>query len=1069
MASWLKQYYLYTLPAAQKKQHVLANWDFPNMHPFVNDWMARIVDHIPLGQRNPAQHPYAKEVLVWRIWNQLSCTDNPGYASLLAYIGKDPRSADRKRLGLAEKIAQLFDDYQNFRPRLLLDWEQGRNTAATEPQFAWQPILWRALIAENPHSYLRLNQCIQRELTTNTEIRQIYDRLAVFHLSTLPPAYITFFELLARHIDVTLYVFNPSQEFWLDDPTQKQHLKQMCFGEIEARFYDPPHPLLSGLARGTQAYLSTLLDRCDEPEAAFGPNRTDTLLQTLQTEIRMRAPQSGQRPQHDDGSLQIHICHSPAREVEVAHDLILRWFETYPDSQPRDVQILVTDLATYAPFIDATFKPNDSTAAIPCTLSKRPAASAGTIGNAFIKLLKINDARMTAGECMDLLSVDPIREAYGLTPEDIAALRNRVSAAGIRWGRDADHLHRVIGAPIPDTATWRHGLDRLLVGLALGPETASGTPRDFISAGALGTVLPYTDVEGEAAKQVGTLARFFADLDALAEALNETRTLSAWHRFLHDLLARFFVDTEASVAELNGLRRTLRSLAEIAPLAKDPILSGSIIALFLESSLATLSPAGNCVANTVLFTPLQSMQVTPRKLILLLGLNEGTFPRTDQRVAFDLLGVQPHFGDRSLRHEDRLAFLEALLSAREQLIITYQGRSTSDNQPIPPSPVVTELLQYLDGSVTPIEQRLQGFNPAYFTGKRPLFSYSHDHYVAALARATQNPAPAVPALVRDAPPAPQIAEADAVVALAELQLFCQHPAKYYYTQGLELFLRTEETFDDEECFALDGLGRYALKRDLVEVLLADQSAEPEPAFYRAYQEKGELPLGSYGLAAAQQQKTEAADFLATRCTTLNATYRELLCAQQEATPQQITAACGPCAVRGVVPLHVRDGQNVHVTWTLGSLTAKHSLGAWLTHVAGHAAGLSFQTLILSKKAEDEISFAPLERSCAQQALEQIVDRFKQGRTQRPPFTPDTAIAFIEKMNSAAAITPEEARTVAARAFTAGYEHTDPYYQLAWQDASPTDDPRFCDCVSALLIHYRALRPNVAPKKARAKK
>jgi len=1068
MASWLKHYYLYQLPPAAKKQRVLANWDFPNIHPFVNDWMAKIVDHIPLGQRNPAQHPYSKEVLLWRIWNQLQRAE-PGYQLLHAYIGNDPASADRKRFGLAEKIAQLFDDYQNFRPRLLLDWERGLNTAATESQFAWQPLLWRALIAENPNSYLRLNQRIQHELTTNTELQQTYAQLSVFHLSTLPPAYIRFFELLARHIDVTLYVFNPSQEFWLDDPTQKQHLKQMCFGEIEARFYDPPHPLLSAFARGTQAYLSTLLDLCDEPESAFGPNQTDSLLHALQAEIRQRAPHAGHRAQHDDGSLQLHLCHSPAREVEVAKDLILRWFETHPESQPRDVQVLVADLATYAPFIDATFKPNDPSAAIPCTLSKRPPVSAGTIANAFIKLLKINDARMTASECMDLLSVDPIREAYGLTPDDLAALRNRVNAAGIRWGRDAHHLQRVIGASIPDNATWRHGLDRLLVGLAIGPETASGTARDFIPAGALGNVLPYTDVEGDAAKQIGTLARFFSDLETLAETLNETKSLSAWSAFLQNLLARFFVDTEASLAELTSLRRTIHALVEVAPLAKDPLLTSTVVAVHMESSLSALTPAGNCVTNTVLFTPLQSMQATPRKLILLLGLNEGSFPRTDQRVAFDLLGVQPHFGDRSLRHEDRLAFLEALLCAREQLIITYQGRSTSDNQPIPPSPVVTELMQYLDGSVMPIEQRLQGFNPAYFMDKSPLFSYSHDHYVAARARATQIPACTVSPLVRsDLPVLPPTPHTTALL-LTDLQAFFHNPAKYYYTQNLELFLRAEETLHDEECFALDGLSSYALKRDLIDALLDDQTPEPIPAFYRTYQEKGELPLGSYGLAIAQQQKNEACAFLETRCATFTATYRELLHAQKRATPQHFNAALSMCDVRGAVTLQASGSHTVHLISTLGALSTKLRVTAWLAHIAGHAAGLSFQTLLLSKKPEEETCFAPLDHRRAQRALEDIVHLFTQGEMCVLPITPDSAIAFIEKKNSAESVTQEEARAAAAQAFATGYEPADPYYQLAWKTTAPTDDARFCACAETLLAEYQAVRPTATPKKARIKK
>ncbi len=133
--------------SGKKNSSSLANWDFPNIHPFVNDWMAKIVHHIPLGQRNPAQHPYAKEVLLWRIWNQLQRTDEPDYQLLYAYIGNAPLSRGSQTLRPRGENAQLSMTIRTSRPRLLRDWEQALNTAATEPQFAWQPRLRRALIA----------------------------------------------------------------------------------------------------------------------------------------------------------------------------------------------------------------------------------------------------------------------------------------------------------------------------------------------------------------------------------------------------------------------------------------------------------------------------------------------------------------------------------------------------------------------------------------------------------------------------------------------------------------------------------------------------------------------------------------------------------------------------------------------------------------------------------------------------------------------------------------------------------------------------------------------------------
>lgn len=52
-------------------------------------------------------------------------------------------------------------------------------------------------------------------------------------------------------------------------------------------------------------------------------------------------------------------------------------------------------------------------------------------------------------------------------------------------------------------------------------------------------------------------------------------------------------------------------------------------------------------------------------------------------------------GDRSRRDDDRYLFLEALLSAQQQLYISYIGRSIQDNSKRYPSVLVSELIEYV--------------------------------------------------------------------------------------------------------------------------------------------------------------------------------------------------------------------------------------------------------------------------------------------------------------------------------------------------------------------------------------
>ncbi|HAS82266.1 MAG TPA: hypothetical protein DCS43_06230 [Verrucomicrobia bacterium] len=297
---WLKLHFLYDFARKSNTQRVLACWNFKMLHPFVNDWLAKAHAGTEIGKRNPSQHPYSRDVLQWRIWNELcQHVELEDYATLRTYIGEYPQAMDRKRWGLAQRLAQLFDDYQNYRPELLRAWQDNKacpEACAHPENLKWQKVLWQALVKKNPETYL--NQFLtMREKLPTCGINQVYRRISVFHTSAMPKAYMQFFEELAKIIPVEMFIFNPSQVFWIEDSSVKQFVKTLIKsgqedspepetdlrGNIALAWMDPPHPILSGFGRGTQAFLANVLDRADSAQAVihdqqWGDDRADTLL-----------------------------------------------------------------------------------------------------------------------------------------------------------------------------------------------------------------------------------------------------------------------------------------------------------------------------------------------------------------------------------------------------------------------------------------------------------------------------------------------------------------------------------------------------------------------------------------------------------------------------------------------------------------------------------------------------------------------------------------------------------------------------------------------------------------------
>ena len=78
------------------------------------------------------------------------------------------------------------------------------------------------------------------------------------------------------------------------------------------------------------------------------------------------------------------------------------------------------------------------------------------------------------------------------------------------------------------------------------------------------------------------------------------------------------------------------------------------------------------------------MRAIPFRVVCLLGMDDESFPRSSARASFDLM-QNPRLGDRNLRDDDRQLFLEALLSARDALLVTYVGQSAQDDSVRPAS------------------------------------------------------------------------------------------------------------------------------------------------------------------------------------------------------------------------------------------------------------------------------------------------------------------------------------------------------------------------------------------------
>jgi exodeoxyribonuclease V gamma subunit len=556
-----------------------------------------------------------------------------------------------------------------------------------------------------------------------------------------------------------------------------------------------------------------------------------------------------------DGSIAIHACHSPMREIEVLYDSLLAMLDEDPDLMPRDILVMIPDLETYAPFIYAVFDTvTEDRMRIPFSVADRSIIKESRIVDAFMTILELAESRMEAGRVLSLLEYPAIRENFELAEADLFRLEEWVKNVNIRWGRDATSRSK-LGLPAMIENTWKTGLQRLLLGLAM-----TGNDRNLFSG-----ILPYDNMEGEDSLLLGRFLDFLGCLFRTCKMCEQPKTVPQWAAAFFTVLNEMFSCTGSFERDVQTLRRVIDRMAENAQVSGfDNRLGIEVVKAFLRNNLAKNYFGSGFMTGGVTFCAMLPMRSIPFKVICLVGQSTDEFPRDVRRLSFDLMASHPARGDRSRRDDDKYLFLEALISARKTFYISYIGQSIQDNTRIVPSVLVSELIDYIgdrfgvDFHELVTHHPLQAFSPAYFQEESPLFSYSRENFAAAARqRAKESVGGFIDGILE--PPSDEWRQLD----VETLVFFFKNPARFLLQKRLGIVFEEMTVLpDDRENFRLEGLNRYLLEQDLLRQQAQGVDLDD---LKTAISARGILPhaeIGSYEFNRMSRDIKSYGDFLA---------------------------------------------------------------------------------------------------------------------------------------------------------------------------------------------------------------
>jgi len=905
---------------------VCANIDFPYPAALVGGAVAAAT-----GVERDAD-PWVAARSVWPLLEVIDAAlGEPWLDPLASYLGAtggtdpfqlgeaDPSLFGReaRRFGSARHLADLYDRYGVHRPGMLRAWAAKEDVDGAgqvlRPQWSWQAELWRRLRDRIgvPSPAERLDDaCVA--LRRDSGIVDLPARLSLFGLTRLPASFLAVLRSLAIHRDVHLFLLHPSPVLWRRVEEETGGRAAVVPRAADPTATLPANPLLMSWgrdAREMQLVLTAGGDGDATPADQHHPIDVaeTTLLQRLQADVRGDRPPPGlplagrdDRAVLDpsDTSLAVHACHGRSRQVEVVRDAILHLLAADPTLEPRDIVVMCPDIEAFAPLIHATFgaaegfdgaadgtdpagsaDPGAATTAaatgptsvdLRVRLADRALRQTNPVLGVVADLLGLASARVTAAQVLDLAGREPVRRRFRFDDEDLARAEEWVAAAGVRWGLDAEH-RAGFKLDALDANTWRAGLDRLLLGVAMAEDGQR----------LVGGVLPLDDVSSSDIDLAGRLAELLDRLTAALDRLTASQPIGAWAAALADAAALLTATTptdawqtaelrhllddvvaEAGAADADavttagfGVHSSRTSATDERRSSAEPKLTLPEVQTLLADRLRGRPTRANFRTGHLTICTLVPMRSVPHRVVCLLGLDDGVFPRKTDVDDDDLVAADARVGDRDPRSEDRQLLLDALLAAESHLIITYSGRDERTNAERPPAVPVGELLDVVDRTVRlpddptgevrartriVVRHPLQPFDARNFmagrlTGAAP---WSFDAVALAGARAVAGeraePAPFLPH-----PLPPVRGEA---VELEHLVRFVQHPVKAFLRQRLGVSL-SEDADDASQALPveLDALEQWGVGDRLLSGRLAGGDRDACVAAERA---RGTLPPGT---------------------------------------------------------------------------------------------------------------------------------------------------------------------------------------------------------------------------------
>ena len=724
--------------------------------------------------------------LQWSVFDILNSDED----ILLEIAGK--KSSDHKHLlQLSQAISDVFDLYQVFRPELIQKWERNHLKYNSNHEI-WQAKLWRALVKKwSEHSGFVTRVDAFKELanwikTGSFPFEKIPGNIWLFSLPHFSAPLSDILSLLSNQLRINNFGYSFEEV--------EAESGNTSFSKKLLKSHFDNYIVLDQSLKAVNAQSQRILISAK----AASPTKLSHVQKVLKEEGIAKVSE-------DDGTFNIHSCHSIKREAELLKDTLLDAFNEDQDLDPEECMILVPNLNDYRTILKDVLSEEINESNIP--IGKGFEDTTSFRNNTLLELLSVLSSDFKVNPVLELIDNPIISERWRFTESEVNTLRE--------WAVEL-HIHRGLDDSV---FSWKSGLDRLFLGYAM-----EGNKYKLFENKAVYTKY----LSSNSTNLLAKLSAFIELLEKQSHQLKATLTVTEWIRKITNIVDLFLLKQYDQTFSITTLINELEELAKkVEPSESKETIKFELFLMWLKKQISISGSVNSGFGHGINVSEYVPNRNIPFKFVAILGLNENVLPSPIIRPEFDLIHQNPAPGDRIDKYDQRYLFFDMINAAQKQLHISFIGQNSRSNIDTSPSVLVQEMIDVCKQQNISIDikkHRLHGFEKEYFKkDSDDTFSFSEQRKLIAsyIDKAENNDSFLLSKEIS------LVGEDDlSEILLSDLIAFFTHPVKHLCHNKLDISnFESIQDPEDRELFETKALNKYFLKDFLQEAFF--ENLEPE--------------------------------------------------------------------------------------------------------------------------------------------------------------------------------------------------------------------------------------------------